>query len=153
MPRIYLLWIIISGDASSAIEISDLFEATSLLHLFNDSFPSSLSTYQDMRNVALEKANTSLYRWTKSFHKLNTVNSRRYDDDINYLSRRIDLNHDANVCNVDRHLRHKYTHVCQYKSCMKNSRRLLKLITFNLRISFTFSKLRWISAKHVQWKL
>ena len=106
-----------------------------------------------MKSTALERTNISLYRWTKSFHKLNTVNSRRYDDDIDYLSRRIDLNRDADVCNADRHSRHKYTHICQCRSCTRDSRRLLKLITLNLRISFIFSRLRWVSARHVQWKL
>ena len=50
----------INGDASSAIKIYDLFKITSLLHFFNDSLPLSLSTYQDMKSIALERANTSL---------------------------------------------------------------------------------------------
>ena len=153
MSKVYSLWIVVSGDASSAIEISNLFKATSLFHLFNDFLPPSLSTYQDMKNVALERANTSLYRWAKSLHKLNTINSRRYDDNIDHLSRRIDLNRDANACNVDRHLHHEHTHVCQCKSCTKDSRKLLKLVTLNLQISFILSRLRWVSARHVQWKL
>ena len=106
-----------------------------------------------MRSVALERANTSLYRWAKSLHKLNTVNNRRYDDGIDHLSRRIDLNRDADACNADRHSRHEHTHVCQCRSCTKDSRRLLELITLNLRISFILSRLRWVSARHVQWKL
>ena len=153
MSKMYFLWMIVSGGASSAIEIFDLFEATLLFHFLNDFLSLSLSTYQDMRSAALEKADTSLYRWTKSLHKLNTVNSRRYDDDIDHLSRRIDLNRDADVCNADRHLHHEHTHVCQCRSCTKDSRRLLELITLNLRISFILSRLRWVSAKHVQWKL
>ena len=153
MSRIYSLWMIISGDAPSAIEISDLLKTTSLFHLFNDFLPSSLSTYQDIKNAALERADTSLYRWAKSLHKLNTINSRWYNDDIDYLSRRIDLNRDADVCNADRHSRHEHTHVCQCRSCTKDSRRLLELITLNLRISFILSRLRWVSARHVQWKL
>ena len=152
MSRIYSLWMIISDGALSAIEISDLFKTTSLLHFFNDFLSSSLSTYQDIRNAALERANTSLYRWTKSFHKLNTVISRRYDDDIDYLLQCIDLNRDADVCNTDRHSRYIHTHICQCRSCTKDSRRLLELITFNLRISFTLSRLRWTSARHIQWK-
>ena len=144
---------IINDGAPSMIKVFDLLEAMSLFHLFNDSLPSSLSTYQDMKNVALERTNTSLYRWAKSLHKLNTVNSRRYDDDIDHLSRRIDLNRDADVCNVDRHLRHEHTHVCQCRSCTKDLRRLLELITLNLRILLILSKLRWVSARHVQWKL
>ena len=143
---------IISGGAPSAIEISDLLKAMSLLHLLNDSLPPSLSTYQNMRNAALKRTDINLYRWTKSFHKLNTVNNQRYDDNINHLSRRIDLNRDANACNADKHLRHEHTHVCQCRSCTKDSRRLLELITLNLQISFTLSRLRWVSARHVQWK-
>ena len=153
MSKVYSLWMIINDDVSSAIKISDLLETTSLFHLLNDFLPPSLSTYQDMKNAALERTNTNLYRWTKSLHKLNTINNRRYDDDINHLLRRIDLNRDANVCNADRHLRHKHTHIYQCRSCTKDSRRLLKLITLNLRISLTLSKLRWINARHVQWKL
>ena len=152
MPKIYSLWMIINDGASSTIEIFDLLEATSLLHLFNDSLPSSLNTYQSMKNAALERANTSLYRWAKSLHKLNTINSRQYDDDIDHLSRRIDLNRDADVCNADKHLRHEHTHVCQCRSCTEDSRRLLKLVTLNLRISLILLKLRWVSARHVQWK-
>ena len=149
MSEVYFLWMIINGDAPSAIKISDLLEATSLFHFLNDSFSPSLSTYQSMKNVALERANTSLYRWAKSLYKLNTINSRRYDDDINHLSRRIDLNRDANVCNADRYLRHKHTHICQCRLCTKDSRRLLELVTLNLRISFILLKFRWISARHV----
>ena len=152
MPKVYSLWMIVSDGASSTIEVSDLFKATSLFHLFNDSLLSSFSTYQDMKSVALERANTSLYRWAKSFHKLNTTNSRRYDDGINHLSRRIGLNRDADVYNADRHSRHEHTHVCQCRSCTKDSRKLLELITLNLRISLTFSRFRWVSARHVQWK-
>ena len=70
MPKIYFLWMIVSDDASSTIEIYDLLEATSLLHLLNDLLSLSLSTYQSIRNVALERANISLYRWAKSFYKL-----------------------------------------------------------------------------------
>ena len=153
MSGIYLLWMIVSGDASSTIEISDLLGAALLLYLFNDSLPPSFNTYQGMRNAALERANTNLYRWAKSLHKLNIVNSRRYDDDIDHLSRRIDLNRDADACNVDKHLRHEYTHVCQCRSCTRDSRRLLELITLNLQISLILLKLRWASARHVQWKL
>ena len=153
MSKIYSLWMIVSGGAPSTIEISDLLETTSLLHLFNDSLPSSLSTYQDMKSAAFERANTSFYRWAKSLHKLNTINNRRYDDGIDHLSRRIDLNRDINACNIDRHLHHRYTHVCQCRLCTKDSRRLLELITLNLRISFIFLRLRWTNARHVQWKL
>ena len=53
---------IINGDASLTIEISDLFEATSLFHFLNGLLSPSLNTYQDMKNVALERANISLYR-------------------------------------------------------------------------------------------
>ena len=106
-----------------------------------------------MKNVALKRTNTSLYRWTKSLHKLNIINSRRYNDDINHLSQHIDLTYDASVCNIDRHLHHEHTHVYQCRSCTRDSRRLFELIMFNLWISFTFSRLRWVSARHVQWKL
>ena len=153
MSKIYSLWIIVSDDSPSAIEIYDLFKTMSLFYFLNDSLPSSLNTYQSMKSVALEETNTSLYRWTKSFHKLNTINSRRYDDDINYLSQRIDLNCDADVCNIDRHSCHEQSHICQCRSCMKNSRRLLKLITLNIWILFFLSRLRWVSARHIQWKL
>ena len=152
MPKVYFLWMIISDSASSTIEVYDLFETTSLFHLFNDSLPSSLNTYQDMRNAALERANTNLYRWAKSFYKLNTVNSRRYNDNIDHLSQRIDLTYDANVYNADKHLRYEHTHVCQCRSCTKDFRKLLELVTLNLQISFIFSRLRWVSARHVQWK-
>ena len=153
MSRINSLWMIVSDDASSMIEISDLFKTTSLFHFLNDFLSLSLNMYQDIKNAALERTNTSFYRWTKSLHKLNTINSRRYDDNINHLSRRIGLNRDADVCNVNKHLRHEHTHICQCRSCTKDSRKLLELIMFNLRISFIFLKLRWVSARHVQWKL
>ena len=133
---------IISGDVSSTIEISDLLEATSLLHFFNGSLSPSFNTYQNMKSAALERANTSLYRCAKSLHKLNIINSRRYDNNINHLSRRIGLNCDADVCHADRHSCHEHTHVCQCRSCIRDSRRLLKLVTLNLRISFTLSKLQ-----------
>ena len=70
ISKVYFLWMEINNDASSTIKIFDLFETTSLFHFFNDSLPPSFNTYQDMRNVAFEKANISLYYWTKSFYKL-----------------------------------------------------------------------------------
>ena len=100
------------------------------------------------------------YRARKNEHKslslnkiasqINTINSRRYDNNINYLSQRIDLNRDINVYTVDKHLRYEHTHVYQCKLCMKDSRRLFELITFNIRISFIFFKLRWVSARYIQ---
>ena len=42
----------------------------SLLHFFNDFLSSSLSMYQDMRNVTLKRTNTNLYCQTKLFYKL-----------------------------------------------------------------------------------
>ena len=150
MSRVYSLWIIINDDASSTIEIYDLFKTTLLLYFFNGFLSSSFSTYQDIRNVAFEKTNTSLYREAKSFHKLNIINSQQYDDNIDYLLQRIDSNCDAKVCNVDRYLYYKHTHGCQCRSCIKSSRRLLELVTLNIRISFIFSRFWWVNGKHIQ---
>ena len=60
----------ISDNASSAIEIYNLFKMILLFYFFNDSFPSSLNTYQDMKNIAFEKANINFCRRAKLFHKL-----------------------------------------------------------------------------------
>ena len=53
---------IVSDNALSTIEIYDLFEIILSFHLFNDFLLSSLSIYQDMKNIALERTNTDLYR-------------------------------------------------------------------------------------------
>ena len=45
MSEIYLLWMIVSDDAPSTIEIFNLFKTTLLFHLLNGSLLSSLSTY------------------------------------------------------------------------------------------------------------
>ena len=152
MSRIYFSWMMIINDALSAIKIYDLFKTTLLFYFFHDFLLSSLSTYQDIKNVALERTNTNLYRWTKLFYKLK---QSTVDDTIIILIIYCNVlisTRDADICNVDKDFYYEYIYVCQCKLFKKDSRKLPKLVTFNIRILFIFFKFWWVSAKHIQWK-
>ena len=53
---------------------------------------------------------------------------------------RINLNRDADVCNIDKYLCHEYTYICQWKLYRKDFCRLFKLIALNRQILILFFK-------------
>ena len=52
----------VNDDTSYAFKIYNLLEAMSLFHFFNESLPSSLSTYQKIKNIMFKKMNINFYR-------------------------------------------------------------------------------------------
>ena len=56
--------------------------------------------------------------------RTDIVNNLQTVNEINHLSQRINLRHDADVCNARRSQRHERMHVYQCKLYKKDSRRL-----------------------------